>query len=66
MRIPNGYPSTLKNDAKNKSYTKNNKKHQEYTEQIQKPVQIVQEDIRPSLSKEMREEKGSRIGKETK
>ncbi|XP_065071411.1 uncharacterized protein LOC135696066 isoform X1 [Rhopilema esculentum] len=65
MRIPNGYPSTLKNDAKNKPYTKNNKKHHEYTEQIQKPVQIVQEDIRPSLSKEMREEKG-RIGKETK
>ena len=58
----------MKNSMRNATNTKNNKKQQEYIEKIQKPVKrvIVQEDIRPSIPKDTKEEKGARQGKDTK
>eukprot|EP00112_Aurelia_sp_Birch-Aquarium-sp1_P006325 Seg1700.7 transcript_id=Seg1700.7/GoldUCD/mRNA.D3Y31 product="Tetratricopeptide repeat protein 31" protein_id=Seg1700.7/GoldUCD/D3Y31 len=68
IHLPNGHPPSMKNSMKNATNTKNNKKQQEYIEKIQKPVKrvIVQEDIRPSIPKDTKEEKGARQGKDTR
>ena len=56
----------MKTDAKNKTNTKNLKKYEEYIEKVHKPVKIVQEDIRPSMSIETKEEKDVRHGKDSR
>ena len=45
---------------------KNSKKYEEYIEKVHKPVKIVQEDIRPSIPNENREEKDGKHGKDSR
>lgn len=55
--LTNGYTQPMKNEPKNRSNAKNMKKYEEYFVAEQKPVKIVQEDIRPSIIKNKKEEK---------
>ena len=61
--LQNGHAMQMKTDSKNRSNTKNNRK---YEEKVHKPVKIVQEDIRPSIPNNKKEEKGVKIGKDSR
>ena len=61
--LQNGHAVHMKTDSKNRSNTKNNKR---YEEKAHKPVKIVQEDIRPSIPNDNKEEKDVKVGKDAR
>jgi len=61
--LQNGHAVHMKTDSKNRSNTRNNKR---YEEKAHKPMKIVQEDIRPSIPNDNKEEKDVKVGKDAR